>query len=796
MVAGLRPARPVRMLDRKLLRELLAMRMQVLAIALVIAAGVCVQLLSSGLVTSLVDTRQAFYDRSLMADIWAQMVRAPMTVADDISQLPGVLSVEPRLRFGIRIGTGTSADQVLGEILSVPDTRDPRVNRLQISQGRMPSGLRSDEVVILKKFADANKLEVGDTVDLIVRGRLIHANITGLVHSAEHVYAIAPGEIVPDESRYAVVWMNETPLSILTGWQGAFNEAVLRISDPQQSQPVIEELDRLLGDYGASGAYSRKDQMSDLFLSSEIDQLHTLGRVVPPVFLMVACLLVYAVVSRLVAVQRTVIGLLEAFGYRRHQIILHFLKLVMLIGLFGVLIGAGLGTWFGHLMADMYLRYYDFPAFLFRAAVSDYMISAFAALGGVLLAGVFAVGNILSLQPAEAMVPAPPPDFSRGPGSLISRISWIDHQTRIVLRQIVRWPGRSFVTAFAVSASLSLMISVFAMKDAMREMLADYFGVSGRQDMTVTFFGVRDRSAGDEILRLEGVMYAEPFLAVPARLRAGPLTENTTITGLSQSGELYRLTAPGGMPIRHPGEGIILSEDLAGRLALKPGDLLDIEIVEAHRPRFSMPVVAVAPTWVGSAVHVDIDRLRRLIGESDALSGLYLRVDTGRSNMLKSGILEMPGVASFSSSADALERMRSLMDENIGVSLTVFSLFAALIAFGASYNTIRISFAEREHEFASLRVLGFSRWDVSYLLFGEIALLSLFALGPGIFFGYLLSVYFSHAMASELFRLPVVIERSSVVSVCGIVLSVVAVSSAIIRQKVDHMDLVRALKGA
>jgi len=207
----------VGMLDRKMLRDFVGMRIQALAIALVIAGGVSVQLLSSGLVTSLEETRRAYYERNLMADVWAPVVRAPQGKIEGLRQIAGVQAIEGRLRFGIRIDLPASQDSVLGEIISIPESHAPSVNRLHVSLGRLPASGRPKEAVVLKRFAEAHRIGLGDQISFIVRGREVQVMVTGLVMSPEHVYAIAPGELVPDERRYGVVWMNERALSELAG---------------------------------------------------------------------------------------------------------------------------------------------------------------------------------------------------------------------------------------------------------------------------------------------------------------------------------------------------------------------------------------------------------------------------------------------------------------------------------------------------------------------------------------------------------------------------------------------------
>jgi len=786
----------VGMLDRKMFRDFRGMRIQAIAIALVIAGGVSVQLLSSGLVTSLEETRRAYYERNLMADVWAPVVRAPRGEIDSLRTIAGIQAIEGRLRFGIRIDMPASQAPVLGEVISIPESHEPSVNRLHVSQGRLPASGRRDEAVVLKRFAEAHRIVPGNHISFIIRGRQVQVLVTGLVMSPEHVYAIAPGELVPDEKRFGVLWMGDRTLAELAGWEGAFNEAVLRLSREASVPDILGRLDRELAAYGAVGAYDRSDQVSDAFVSSEVDQLRTLGRVVPPVFLGVGAVLVYVVISRLVLVQRPAIGLLKAYGYADGQVLLHFLKLVGLIGLLGLLIGVLLGIWFGREMAQLYIRYYDFPFLLFRAAAADYVLVCAVSALSVVGAGLLAVRASVALNPADAMTPPPPPDYSKAAGIAITRARWIDQQTRMILRQIIRWPGRALVTAGGIAASLALLLSVLVMMDGMERMISSYFSEANRYDALVTFTEPRGPNALHDLRRVPGVLAAEPFRVATAKLRSGTAAERVALIGAAPGSERSRLIDASGHDVPPPLAGLVLSEDLARKLKSGAGEWLELEVTEGRRPTGKVQVTALARTYLGSAALMDITQMNRILGEGAVISGAYLQVDPAAEAGLQKLLVQAPGVATVSFLGPSEDRLRALMNENIGVSLTIFALFAAMIALGVVYNSVRISFTERQRELASLRILGFSKAAVSYILLGEVALLTLVGVPAGLAAGSLLSIYFAEAMGSDLFRLPVAFEPATMATASLIVIGTVVLSGLIVRQRIDSINMVEALKSA
>jgi putative ABC transport system permease protein len=793
-VSWLRKPAVLAALDHKLLRELWGMKGQALAIAFVIAGGVSVHLLAAGMLASLEETRRAYYERYRFADVWAPVVRAPNGLLGEIRDIEGVQAAETRIRAAALFDMPGMTEPASGEILSLPDVGEPSVNQIVLLRGRTPERGRRDEVVVLQSFANAHGLDIGASVPATVYGGRETMTVVGTALSPEHVYAIAPGQLIPDERLFGVLWMGRSALGEMVNQDGAFNEVVVRLQRGAREAGVIAELDRLLEPYGAPGAYGRTEQISDAFISSEIDQLRTMGSVLPPIFLLVAAFLVNVVISRLIATQRADIGLMKAFGYTDGAVVAHYMKLVGMIGALGLAIGAAFGTWLGRAMAELYTDYYQFPFLVFEADPRVYAtslgITAAAVAGGAILA----VRRAAALNPATAMSPPPPPDYSRALGASVTGWTLLDQQSRMILRQIVRFPSRSAFTCAGVAVSGALLIGTTFFLDSMDEMMAIYFNVANRHDVQVSFVEPRARSAWFELLRAPGVMDGEPYRSASARLRHGPREERAGLTGLPLDSRLSRMIDQDRNAIVPPPGGLVLSQDLASKLAAVPGSVLEVEITEGRRPVFELPVAAVTTTFIGSGAHMQLADLNRILGEGPVISGAFLTVDSSRTDALYTELKAVPAIASVNLQGVAYRNMSQIMDETLGVSIFIYTSFAALIAIGVVYNSVRISFAERQRELASLRVLGFTRSEVSYILLGEIAFLTILALPFGALLGTGLAWYMAEAMSSDLFRLPFIIHPATYGYAGMVVIVVTAVSGLLVRHELDRMDLVAVLK--
>jgi putative ABC transport system permease protein len=781
-------------LDRKLLRDLWNMKGQALAIAFVIAGGVSVYLVAAGMLTSLDETRRAYYDRYRFADLWAPVVRAPDALIESLRNVPGLQAVQTRVRAPALFDMPGMTEPATGEILSLPNAGEPSVNQIHLVRGRGPRPDHRAEVVVLQSFADAHSLQIGDTLSATIYGGRETVSIVGIALSPEHVYAIAPGQLVPDDRLFGVLWMGRDALAEMVNQDGAFNEVLVRLAYGANEAAAIAALDDLLEPYGAIGAYGREEQISDAFISSELDQLRTMGNVLPPIFLLVAAFLVNVVTSRLIATERSEIGLMKAFGYSDTDVVMHYLKLVGAIGVLGLAIGSGLGVWLGGLLAGVYTDYYRFPLFVFNADPRVYVlvvaVTALAVGGGAAIA----VRRAAGLEPATAMTPPPPPDYSRALGSSITRLRLLDQQTRMILRQIVRFPSRAAFTIAGVAASGALMIGTLFFIDAMEEMIAVYFDSANRHDVQVNLVEPRSNSAYFALLRATGVLGGEPFRAVAARLRFGHLEERASLMGLMLDAQLSRMVDTNLRPVVPPPGGIVLSQDLADKLRVKAGDTLEIEVTEGRRPVIDVPIAAVTTTLIGSGAQMRIEDLNGLLHEGAVVSGAFLTVDSAATDVLYAELKAAPAVAGVSLQTLARRNFTDLMDQNIGMSIWIYTAFAGLIAIGVVYNSVRISFAERQRELASLRVLGFSRGEVSYILLGEIAFLTLLALPLSALLGTGLAYGLAQAMSSDLFRLPFVIHTATYGYAGAVVIVVTAVSGLLVRRQLDRMDLVAVLK--
>jgi putative ABC transport system permease protein len=784
----------MRALNRKLLRDLWRLRGQVLAIALVMASGVGVLVMALTTVESLEETAVAYYERYRFGHVFARVERAPEHLAERLRAIPGVQAVETRIVRTAVLDVEGFEEPVIGQLVSVPERSEPRLNRLALRQGRYPDIGDPAEAVLSEPFAEAHGLGLGDHLRAVINGRWRELTVVGIALSPEYVYAIGPGALMPDDLRFGVLWMGQEALQAAFDLDGAFNDvslALLRGTDPEF---VVDRVDRLLDRYGGVGAYARADQLSNWFLMNEIVQLRTLSTILPTIFLAVAAFLTHMVLGRLIAVERSEIGLLKAFGYGNRAIALHYTRFVLGIGAIGVVLGWIVGYWLGLYDTRLYAEFYHFPFLLFRPGPRPFAIAAVVSLGAALIGALGAVRTAAALPPAEAMRPPAPPLFRRTALSRLGFVRHLDQPTRILLRQIVRWPGRSFLTAAGIAMSVAVLVTSMQWLDAINHMVNVYFLEAQGQDLSVGFAEPRSSEVTRDLARLPGVQTTEPMRSVAARLRNGWREEREALQGVPARQELYRVYDAQGRALELPPGGVVISTMLASLLDVRVGETINVQVLEGRRPTFDVPVVATFETYIGSPAYMDIHALNRLMRERPSVTAVHLRVDPNEREALFRELKTLPRVSSVTVKEAAVQTFRETMAETITIFVSFFIVFSCTLAFGVTYNAARISLSERGRELATLRVLGFTRAEISYILLGEVALLTFIALPLGCLAGFALASLIVQAFETELYRVPFVILASTYGWAMLIGLAAAAVSALLVRRRVDRLDLIAVLK--
>jgi putative ABC transport system permease protein len=778
--------------------------------------------MSFSTVDSLYETRERYYRENRFAEVFAPLKRAPESLAGRVRAMPGVERVETRVVAFVSLDIAGFPEPVSAHLVSLPDHAPAAgalppngvhapdsaplhpgyarnagaglLNRVHLHSGRLPEPGRNDEALISVELARAHDLAEGDTLRATINGRRERLTIVGLARSPEYIYQIAPGAMFPDPARYGILWMGREALGTAYDMDGAFNDLSLTLTRGANPEDVIDRLDALLAPYGGTGAYAREDQFSHRFLTEELKQQRTIATVFPLIFFAVAAFLLNVVASRLIGLEREQIGTLKAFGYTSAAVGLHYAKLMLAIVLVGIAGGVGLGILLGQGMSHIYMSFYSLPYMDFVLRPGVVVAAAAVSIAVALLGTLHAVRGAARLPPAQAMRPEPPPVYR---ATLVERLGlqrWFAQPTRMILRHIERRPLKSLLTTLGIAMACGIMMIGGFQRGSIDYMIDVQYGLSQRADLTATFTDPTSGHALYSLQSLPGVEHAEGFRSVPVRLRFGHRTYRTSLDGVEPDGRLLRLLNTDLEPIDLPPAGVVLNDYLAGLLGVRPGDRLLVEVLEGERRTLELPVAATAQQFLGVGAYLQRAALNRLLREGDALSGVHLAVDERERERVYRALKDMPRIAGIVEQAAAIRSFYETLAQSVLFYTLIATLLGASIAFGVVYNSMRIALSERNRELASLRVLGFERGEVAYILLGELALLTLAAIPLGLAIGYGFCAYLAHAFQSDLYRIALVLERDVYALAALVVIASALVSGLLLWRSLGRLDMVAVLK--
>lgn len=781
-------------LDRKLIRDLSQMKGQVLAIVLVIGAGIAVFTMALSAYASLKHGQLTFYRDFRFADVFSSVKRCPTTMVERIKQIDGVSLAETRLVYDVLLKVPEMTEPATGRLISIPDSGQSRLNQVYVARGRMLEPGRNGEVVVSEMFAEAHGFDPGDQVKAIINGRLQSLKIVGIALCPEYVIQIQGGTLLPDKEHFGIFWMNHRELEAAFDMSGAFNSVSMKLSYGTNIPEVIARIDRLLEPYGSVGAYDRTDNTSHTFLNDELLQLRTMATIAPAVFLSVAAFLLNIVVTRIISKQREQIAALKAFGYSNFEVGSHYLSFVLLISLSGMMLGTVFGLWMADQLTELYQEFYKFPLLALQIDASSIAFAILLTSGIALVGTWIAVRRAIVLPPAEAMRPEPPPDFRPTILERMLPTQLLPAVLRMVFRNVQRKPMKSLASVFGVAMSVAVLIVGAFSIDALDYLIEFQFRKAQRQDLTVGFIEPATASVVYELSNLDGVLRNETTRGVATRIHFQHRSRRIGISGLESNPQLFRLLNDSEEVVAIPSQGLMLNSKLAQVLGCTYGDFVRVEVLEGDRPTLDLEVTAIVDEFGGMNAYMAKDQLHEVLGESEVASAAFLKVDPQKLAEIYEELESRPGVANVTIKDAAIASFMDTIADNM-LTMRFFNvMFAIVIAIGVVYNSARISLSEQSRNLATMRVIGFTRGEVSTVLLGEIALFTLFALPLGCLIGFGLASLLIQGLATENYRIPLVIDGATYVFACTVVVLATLASGWIVQRRIANLDLVSALK--
>lgn len=735
------------LMDRLLLRTVKANRAQFFAVVSAVVIGVMIFTGMITIVRSMEAGLSEYYERYQYAHLFVETKPLSQTVVREIRALDGVLSADGRVVNEVRASHPRGLVPHL-RIVSYDERNN--VNGLHLVSGRLPAGDTGISLAVLSGFAEANHLTVGDTLQLYVRGEPVRAVVSAIVDSPEYVYAVRDARnMFPDFRQFGVAFIPTTTAQALFGMEGRVNSVVATLRDETRSSELKDLIENRFKEYGVA-VLERDNQISHVFIRSELDGISQVARLIPVVFIGLAALAVYLTVSRMVEAERISIGIMRALGYSTSTVVTHYVKYALLVGFCGSLLGMVAGYTFASWMLPFYMDYFHIPLARLSHHLLLYPLSLALACVPCGLSGLLAALKVTRLSPSEAMRP-PAPDAGRHVllESVAALWSRLETTTKMVLRGISRNQRRFIFTAVGTAFTYAIILMPTHSIDLFDTILAKHFGEMEVYDYTISFTSPAPDSVVRHIGVLAGASHAEPYIEEALSFEHGWRKEYALTRGTRQDSSLFRYVSTSGEPIQVPERGILISEFLAGKLGVTRGSVVLAASPRDPDTKHHLVVRDVVRQYLGSGVYVSLAQMEQILGDKQLVTGVALK--SGRS--LPAELRDAPivaGIYRVSAIAEVYDEMMEISKYSLGV----FILFGCILGFAVMFTTSSISLSERLREFATMRVLGFGRRHILLMIAKENMASLCVGIILGIPLGHALCVLMSRYFSNEMYYLP------------------------------------------
>ena len=781
-------------LFRNLLRDIKKSKGQFISILIIVILGVTFYIAINSAFKNLSNSSSEYYSEYRLADIWVDLYSAPIGIKEKVESISNVKTATGRIVKDASINI--LEENATLRFISLPDIKSDIVNDVVIKSGRYFSEDDSNQCLLDEDFFKANNFNLGEHIYPIINGNKVKLKIVGCVKSPEFVYTLKDAsEIMADNKRFGIVYVKQSFGEAIFDLNGSINNISIEIFNGSNIEDVKDDVKKALKNYGVKSVIDRDEQISSKMISEEMKQLKSMGGTFPVIFFMVASVIIYIMMGRMVENQRTQIGVLKAVGFTNMQVLAYYMSYSAMIAFIGSFIGSILGTYMGASMTKLYNQYFNLPLADIKI-YGEYVIPAFIlTLIFCLFAGYNSCKIIFKIMPSEAMRQKSPQSGKKIMFEKIDLI-WknISHLGKIILRNLFRYKKRAALTSFGVIFSSAILLVALSMGDSMDFMIKQQYGNIQNYDIKVKFSKLISTEELSDIKNITHVKDMEPILETGVEISNGWKSKTVGFTALVKDAEMYRVEDKSGNAIGIPSNGVLISEKLANTLGVKVNDSVNIKFYFPGKEKKDMVVRGIVVQYLGLSTYTSMDNLNSILGEGMIASSAVLKLDNiNFENEIKNKLKDMPNVTSVESKSDSLNALLSAMGA-MQASIGVYIMLAAILLSAVLYNIATINIFERQRELATLKVLGFSNNEVKKLIFNENYIIVILGMIVGLPFGKWLGAALMESSSTDAYTIPYVVEFKTYIIAIILTLLFTTITNLTLVRKIKALDMIEVLK--
>lgn len=786
---------------KKFYRDLGESKGQFVSVLAVVIIGV---MFYTGLYSALEDFSGAgdqYFSEYRLADLWSSVYRAPEGVVKRIEAIPGVKMADGRVVQDVRLNMEDR--NVMVRLISMPDEKRDVVNDIMLVSGTYFSPEKGNQCIVSHRFAKANGLSIGQTIEPIINGERVKLSVVGTSKSPEYTYEIRETtELIPDPMKFGVVYAKKSYLQTIMDYKGYINDVSVLLNPDGDVKTVKKELKQMLEQYGEISTVEKQDQNSYSMFSTDRKALESLSAIFPMLFFIASAVIIYITMTRMIENQRMLMGVFKALGYSNWQIMLHYQSYPFLVGILGSITGSIIGVFFvGKGMLGIFNMLYSIPTGDTAVHLRLVLPASLIALFFCVAAGYNACKRELKLVPAESMRPKPP---ASGRRTLLEsfRFLWehLNFSWKIIFRNLFRYKKRSAMTSIGIIFSMALLLVALSVRSSIDYLMIMQYEDIQKFDLKVNFGRMLDADELNEIRSMDHVESVEPVLETGMEITNGWKKKDIGIMALESGSKLYGVYDLEGNPAILPSQGILLPERLMETLELHSGDQV---YLRSHYPgknedkdKKAVTVKGVTSQFIGQSAVCSTDYLDDLLGEGVVINAAHLKLEGPESEKeVTDRLKDISTISTIQSRAEVIVNTEKNMNSMNSIILFML-LGASILAIAVIYNITSINIFERRREIATLSVLGFTSKELEDLIFHENFFVSAFGVLAGIPLGRFLAELVIKTQANDNMQLPAILEPSSYLTAAAMVMIFTAAANFLIKKKIASINMVESLKSA
>lgn len=776
--------------DVMLLRMIKNSRSQFVAVLVIIIVGLSIYTAMNMATVNLETTLNTFYKENNFASIFVSAVRIPQNKVNEIGKLPGAAKSEGRIVFEVPFIGGAKDERANLRIVSIPVDNNG-INKVTIIVGDKIQN-EDQEVLVIQQFADARNLKPGDFIDVPMNGRTYNLRVSGIVASPEYIYLMQNEQtILPSPKTFGIIYISEKLAMKAFNFQGDYNEISIIESPNANEDILVDNIKISLKSYGLKRVLTRNNQLSNSLIDQKIQGYKKMSSSLPIVFLIVSSIILEMTIGRMVKRDRIKIGVLKAVGYSDRDVLFHYAKYALIAGLTGGIIGTSLGMILAGYMTKLFLEVFNIPLlkieFYYQYVFLAMLISAIFCT----IAGLIGAKGSLKISPAEAMQSEAPKGGKR---IFLERFKsfWrsLSFSWKFVYKSIFRNKKRTIFVISGVVLTYAMMLFTFTMPEILDEMMNKQFSEFQKMDYNINFTVPMNKSAVNELVNIIDVSEIEGKIDFTFEIINGSKSKTVSVIGLKKDTVFYSFKNADGSKMDLPEHGIVLTENLAKVLGANVGNLVTLHSYLPNKKDTYIEVSGIIRQSLGMNAYMNINEMSSLLLEKNLITGVYIN-SKDQNVMQKLG--NAKNIGAILSIVDMKEAFLKYLDLTYAL-LSFMILFSGALGFVIVYNATIISLSEREMEFSSLRVLGFSKFEIFKLLVKENNMITVAGILIGIPVGKAMLDYSSQAFSTEMYTFHMQPTIAAGIYSTIFTLIFILLASVATYRKIARLDFLQAIK--